>query len=344
MSVATCGGSGLPDFMRPHYHAAGFPETAVQKWFQLFRKLLIIAGALFLAAAPGLAWNRAGHMVMGAITFDEIQSTSPATVARVVAILRQHPQYESRWKPQIEGMSAGLSEQDQERYLFMLAARWPDDIRGDKAFDHPQWHYIDYPYKPRGQPASVPAPAPVGENIVEAFQQNVAIIQSATSPDAQKAVALCWIFHLMGDSHQPLHAVSLFTTEFPKGDQGGNLFFIRPDPSKPETRNLHSYWDGILLTDDHYDPAWVLAATIESSQDRVTSKKSVESRFEKWTHESFDLAVSGVYRKGKLKISTDKDAGTPLPRNYHAAAERIATRQVALAGDRLADFLRTNFP
>ena len=159
---------------------------------------------------------------MAAIAFDELLRDAPATVARVIAILQQHPQYESRWKPQL----AAMSPQDQERFLFMLAARWPDDIRGDTAFDHPKWHYIDYPYKPTGQPASVLAPAPEAENIVAAFQQNVAIVQSA-APDDQKAVALCWIFHLMGDSHQPLHAVSLFTTQFPDGDRGGNLIFIQ---------------------------------------------------------------------------------------------------------------------
>ena len=306
---------------------------------QMFRKLLAVASVVFLAAGPGRAWNRAGHMVTGAIAYDDLLKTNPGTASRVVAILRLHPQYESRWKPQLTGMN----EEDQERMLFMLAARWPDDIRGDKAFDHPAWHYIDYPYKPKGQPDSVPAPPPASENIVGAFQQSLAVIRSAAL-DGQKAIALCWIFHLMGDSHQPLHAVSLFTAEFPKGDQGGNLFFIRPDPSKPETRNLHSYWDGILLTDDHYDPAWILAANIESSQGRVTSRKSVESRFEKWTHESFDLAVSAVYRRGKLKISTNKDLGTHLPSSYHAAAARIATRQIALAGERLADLLRANFP
>jgi hypothetical protein len=306
------------------------------------RKLLVVAGAVLLAVGPGLAWNRAGHMVTGAIAYDDLLKTSPATIARVVAILRQHPQYESRWKPQLTGMN----ELDQERLLFMLAARWPDDIRGDKTFDHPVWHYIDYPYKPRGQPDSVVAPAPAAENIVSAFKQNVAVIQS-TAADAQKAVALCWIFHLMGDSHQPLHAVSLFTTQFPKGDQGGNLFFISfhdpADPSKPETRNLHSYWDGILLTDERYDPARELAANIENSQRRVFMRAPAELHFEKWLHESFDLAVSTVYRKGKLKISTDKNAGTPVPPDYTATAERVAQRRAALAGHRLADLLRANF-
>jgi len=309
----------------------------------MFRKLVIAAMAVVLVAGPSLAWNRSGHMVTGAIAYDELLKTSPSTLARVIAILRQHPQYESRWKPQLVGMN----EQDQGRFLFMLAARWPDDIRGDKEFDHPVWHYIDYPYKPKGQPASVPAPAPPSENMVEAFKQNLAILQTAApgpQMDAQKAVALCWIFHLLGDSHQPLHAVSLFTTQFPEGDRGGNLFFIRPDPSNPTTQNLHAYWDNILLTDDRYDPARDLATKIENAQEREPRKASAEPHFEKWAHQSFDLAVSAVYRKGKLKISTDKNAGTPLPPDYHAAAERIATRRVALAGYRLAGVLRTTFP
>jgi hypothetical protein len=278
-------------------------------------------------------------MVTGAIAFDQLLKTNPSTITRVAAILRHHPQYESRWKPQLIAMS----ERDQERMLFMLAARWPDDVRGDSAFDHPAWHFINYPYKPKGQPDSVPSPEPASDNIVSAFHQNLAII-GGTAPDDQKAVALCWIFHLLGDSHQPLHTVLMFTTEFPNGDRGGNLFFIQPDPSKPATQNLHSYWDGILLTDERYDPARMLAIKIENEYAQIPSKTAAETHFEKWTHQSFDLAVSKVYRKGKLKISTDKNAGTPLPGDYHAVAEQVAQRQVALAGRRLADLLRTNFP
>jgi hypothetical protein len=307
---------------------------------KMFRKLLVAAAVIFLAAGPGLAWNRAGHMVMGAIAYNELRGNDAATVARVVAILRQHPQYESRWKPQLENMTT----QDQERYLFMLAARWPDDIRGDKACDHPAWHYIDYPYKPQGQPASVPAPAPAAENLVEAFQRNVAVVQSA-APDAEKAIALCWIFHLMGDSTQPLHAVSLFTTQFPDGDRGGNLFYIRLDPSGPSTQNLHSYWDNILLTDEHYEAAQALARKIENSRERIPLRVAAESRIETWVRrDSFDLAVSTAYRKGKLQAGIDRDHGAPVPRDYQAAVKRVAEKRIPLAGYRLADFLRMTFP
>ena len=306
----------------------------------MFRKLLSLVGATFLAAGPGLAWNRAGHMITGAIAYDELMRAAPASVARVVAILRHHPQYESRWTPQ----TAGLSPQDQDRLLFMLAARWPDDIRGDAAFDHPAWHYIDYPYTPPGQPASVAAPDPPEENIISAFERNVAVVQSAAT-DAEKAVGLCWIFHLLGDSHQPLHSASLFTTQFPKGDQGGNLFFVRPNQAGAATENLHAYWDNILGRDDQYEPVRKQAEAIETSHPRTSLNELAEPHFETWVRrESFDLAVSAAYLRGKLKVSTDKNKGTPLPRNYHGSAKRIGERRVALAGYRLADFLRTNFP
>ena len=39
--------------------------------------------------------------------------------------------------------------------LFMQAARWADDIRiRDKAQNRPSWHYINWPFKPAGQPDS----------------------------------------------------------------------------------------------------------------------------------------------------------------------------------------------
>ena len=306
----------------------------------MLQKLLIAAGAAVLAAGPALAWNRAGHMAMGAITYGDLVRSAPANVARVVATLRQHPQYESRWKPQL----AGLTQPDQERYLFMLAARWPDDIRGDSQFDHPAWHYINYPYRPPGQPASLPGPPPAAENIVTAFQQNVAVLQSA-APDTQKAVALCWVFHLMGDSHQPLHAAALVTNQFPDGDRGGNWFYIRTSLSSAKTENLHSYWDNILLTDEHYEAARQRAVAIENARPRSSLAEMAEPRFEIWIKkESFDLAVSSAYRKGQLKSGSDRDHGIALPRHYHRDAARVAERRLALSGYRMADFLKATFP
>ena len=44
-------------------------------------------------------------------------------------------------------------------------------------------------------------------------------VANETDPE-RKAVALAWLFHLVGDIHQPLHTAQLFTVEYPKGDRG----------------------------------------------------------------------------------------------------------------------------
>jgi hypothetical protein len=47
---------------------------------------------------------------------------------------------------------------DLETFIFMQSSTWPDQIRGSGSpYDHPQWHYIDYPLEP---PAFPDKPSP----------------------------------------------------------------------------------------------------------------------------------------------------------------------------------------
>jgi len=45
------------------------------------------------------------------------------------------------------------------------------------------------------------------------------MVKNETDPE-RRAIALAWLFHLVGDIHQSLHTVQLFTVEYPKGDRG----------------------------------------------------------------------------------------------------------------------------
>src|SRR6202021_3878931 len=84
------------------------------------------------------------------------------------------------------------------------------------------------------------------QNIVEALTKNVADLKDPKVSASDKAVALCWILHLCGDIHQPLHATELFSPQFPTGDQGGNQFIILRDPPYADSRaNLHFVWDSL---------------------------------------------------------------------------------------------------
>jgi hypothetical protein len=62
-------------------------------------------------------------------------------------------------------------------------------------------------------------------------------LRSAASDDV-KSYDLAWLEHLVGDVHQPPHAVSRFTHEAPAGDRGGNSVHLcadrgaRPTPTR----------------------------------------------------------------------------------------------------------------
>jgi hypothetical protein len=240
----------------------------------------------------------------------------------------------------------GLSPEEQELYLFMLAARWPDDIRGDSALDHDTWHYMNLPYKPEGQPATVHTVDPPAENILSAYQRNLDSLRSSAL-DKDKAVALCWVFHLVGDVHQPLHTVALFTTQFPtaKGDRGGTRFYIRV-PERTSTMSLHTLWDDLILGSERFHSVRNRATSLRLRPEHARQQlpELTETRFEQWAkQESLRLAKEKVYRNGQLKGSTDKDQGEVLPADYLPTVKPLAERRMVLAGYRLADVLRQLF-
>ncbi|WP_229379867.1 S1/P1 nuclease [Fibrella forsythiae] len=288
-------------------------------------------------STPVLAWNRATHMVTGAIAYQEMKASSPATVARIVVLLRQHPEYKQRWASKLN--DASLSEDDRDQYLFMLAARWPDDIRGN-VYDHPTWHYINYVYAPQQGIARTDTMLATGENILEAFEQNKQIVRSNV-PDSTKAIALCWLFHLSGDVHQPLHATALIDNQFPAGDRGGNLFKIKVMMSS-QTINLHSFWDGMLLGDDDFQAARNLAVLARQTVRREQLPQLGKTDIGSWSKESFQLAQDNAYRSNTLAAGTDQE-GAILPPDYVATVKPIAQRQMVLAGYRLADELTADF-
>jgi S1/P1 Nuclease len=86
----------------------------------------------------------------------------------------------------------------------------------------PQWHYINWPFKPEGQPESVQVRPPEPVNILTALAENVSVVKNGKGDPERTAIALAWLFHLVGDVHQPLHTAQLFTADYPKGDRDGN--------------------------------------------------------------------------------------------------------------------------
>jgi hypothetical protein len=299
------------------------------------KTLLPLSFAIFGISTCGLAWNKPGHMVTGAIAYQDLKSNHPQTLQKVITVLTNNPYYSTRWLPKIKNTS-NIGMENHDLSLFMYAARWPDDARNTSE-DHPKWHYVNLPYKPPGQPASVKTKNPPAENILTKYPQNLSSAKTAASA-GRRAIALSWVFHLAGDVHQPLHTTALFSTDFPNGDAGGTKFWIRAT-EESSTIHLHHFWDYLVQGSETFTSVRNKATTLRNQFPRSSLPQLSTKEFRAWADESFALAKTVAYRNGMLIPSPDEENGEPLPSDYHDPAQQVAYERVALAGYRLADVL-----
>jgi S1/P1 Nuclease len=119
-----------------------------------FARLAVVATVAILIARPlqVAAWNTPTHMVTGVIAYRILENESPRTVSVIKTLLEKHPWYGDRWRDGVEK----LAESQRGEMLFMLAARWADDIRMQaKIQRQAKWHYINFPFKPSGEPEDI---------------------------------------------------------------------------------------------------------------------------------------------------------------------------------------------
>jgi hypothetical protein len=288
---------------------------------------------LVLIVAPAHAWNDTGHMVAARLAWNKI---SMEQRFQVIQILKKHPHYDeflAARRPE------GFSE---DEWVFLRAATWADWVRNHHKddFHHGEWHYINYPFVPPGSSvhASEHQPPADQENIVH--QLPVCVDKVKSDNDVDKAVYLCWLFHLAGDVHQPLHTIALFSEQFPNGDAGGNLAYTRFKTNKVK---LHPLWDGLLGRDT--SPGAIgkvvneVQEMLDADPDLIKSDLDAHKTFESWAKESFEVAKKEAYLNGELKLAddtTDKKDTALAPTDYAKNAGRTARIQIAKAGERLA--------
>jgi hypothetical protein len=83
-------------------------------------------------------------------------------------------------------------------------------------------------------------------NILTALAQNEGVVKKDSDAE-RKAIALAWLFHLVGDIHVPLHTAQLFTVDYPQGDRGGNEICVRLTQAG-QPMDLHRFWDGVITS------------------------------------------------------------------------------------------------
>lgn len=294
-----------------------------------------------LACHSAFAWTRAGHMVTAAIAYDELAAKDPAVIDRIMAIMAHHPE-----RGPFEVAIARTTDAEKTRRIFLEMARWPDDIRGG-AYDHPSWHAAFRPVVDAQEPPPHIPPNVVTYEAFEALALNVHMAADARAPDSDRAVALCWIFHIVGDIHQPLHTAELYSRDFPDGDRYGSREFLL-DPKTHQPVNLHWFWDDLVSQTDEPDAAFARAHELEREFPRahfaaeLAKDKALPANIQAWADESHAAATSIAYAANRPRAASAANAKLPDDA-YVKASTAIAEQRLTLAGYRLADLLRRIF-
>jgi hypothetical protein len=341
---------------------------------------IVVGLTLLLAwAAPAAAWHNDGHQAIARIAWKQLDDKQRTRIAK---ILKAHPHYElylSAERPK---------DLPEVEWAFVRAATWADWVRSPVApglsaeakqaivaeFNKPVWHYVNLPYVHPDDTARFDAVAirkeilepeldDKGEprHVLAALKRSVQRLQSADSTDKEKAISLCWLLHLVGDLHQPLHATSLIASkavfgvplEPLHGDEGGNRLVVKAKSGDTRAVKLHFYWDALLFSDQ---PEFAVVDTAVTNwlkeeqyqHDKLPELKAKE--FRDWADESWELAKTVVYKgdggflKARALASRTVDLegldAPVLPEGYQKKAEEVARRRMMLAGYRLADQLQ----
>lgn len=304
---------------------------------------LVVASTL-LMSVPGFAWNEAGHKITAYIAWQRMTPEVRAKVFNTLLAAPEDAQLSTFYAP-----FGSRSEAARQREFFMIVATWADIIRDknfpvrQKNYAHSDWHYSDtfWEYKD-GKVNTLPPPDDGGKALEKLVGFDKVIRSKA--PDTEKAIAIAWLVHVIGDIHQPLHTSARVTSGNKKGDQGGNLFFLTPKGTpRAQQQNLHWFWDSIISTDrpntkdlcdaDYLDP--IAEAIMKQYPYDKLKGEIADGKFDVWKEESFKIASTEVFRGVSwFEMPSDK---------YKKKAVEIAERRLALAGYRMGDLFNSAF-
>jgi hypothetical protein len=169
------------------------------------------------------------------------------------------------------------------------------------------------------------------------------LIADRNLPAADRAMAICWLFHVIGDIHQPCHSTAMFSRRLfsnpAEGDRGGNLVIV------VDRFNLHSVWDG--FPGGRVDFRTPRNKAIEIVNDAESQKLGEEAAGVTvpmdWLKESHELAAEFVYAPEVMTALRSLEAGTGTPESapltlseeYNTQGGRVSRRRVVQAGYRL---------
>lgn len=157
---------------------------------------------------------------------------------------------------------------------------------------------------------------------VERILYNEARLADTTLDRADRAVALKYLVHFVGDLHQPFHALGV--------GHGGNdvkISIFGSDTCGNYPCNLHALWDGSLIAHRNLDDAQYTTALNALIRQNGWEGRPPGGPID-WAMQSHDLGNAALLAPG---ANADEA--------YYRAQIRVVDERLALAGVRLAHVL-----
>lgn len=253
------------------------------------------------------AWGQEGHSIVAEIAQRRLDANARE---KIQALLKDE-----------------APEADAPQIALASIASWADDYRS-KHDESRNWHFVDIPYERNTYDPAVDCKRDpkFGDCIINAIARFKAALSDCSKSPKERAEALKFLVHFVGDIHQPLHAAER------NNDQGGNevqvTFFGQP-------MKLHAVWDtGIIM---HTVYAWgTYVERLETKWFPGRDLTGLDGGTPvDWALESHEFARELAY---------NIPDGSVLGDNYYRDSLPVVDRQLALGGVRLARLLKDTLP
>jgi hypothetical protein len=307
-------------------------------------------------------WDHPGHMISAAVAFAEIERLRPELVGPIGLLFLSHPDPAPFW------VAAGDAKgRERVRRMFIESARWADDSKftsNDRLTWHTaRWAIVADDATPEARAAAAARMGEPAGQALEALTLNFAVLRNPEATSAERALALSWVMHIVGDIHQPMHVSDLFSRDFPEGNAAATMSYVG-DPLGT-TIPLHVLWDSNALRSPNLDSVTVHAEEFvarypRSSFPGLTTGPHRFGTFEGWAWESHQVAVDWAYGietipdpnqgmdaerlvanmvKFILEGISPVDEAPAVPDEYWARLQETSARRITLAGYRIADLV-----
>jgi len=213
-------------------------------------------------------------------------------------------------------------------------ASWADSITGDQV-QSSYWHYLNIPPEASGYDRDRDCPVQPGvekgsrgdrwrDCVVDRIAYWEERLANPKLDRADRATALKFVVHFIGDLHQPFHALGV--------GRGGNDVKVRVfgqsdcgnDPARPSPCNLHSVWDGRLIARRNLDDPTYVVKLKKLIDDKGFGSQPAGTPAQ-WAEQSFKLAKEALVADG-----------TNIDDAYFERHIKVIEDRLALAGVRLA--------